>query len=94
MNFSEALVLLKLGKRVKRPYWEGACVMVDLYRETDGVLTPALLESPIYGQRSYLKEPTLYVGHYADLLADDWELVGEGPPEVRNRLERVSEEDR
>lgn len=94
MTFSEALVLIKQGKRVKRPYWEGACVVMAPYVEEDGITTPALLESPIGGQKSYLSEPTPYIAHHADLLADDWELVGEGPSEVRNRLERVSEEDR
>jgi hypothetical protein len=91
VNFSEALELLKQGKRVKRPYWDGTCVVKGLHRGEDGVLSPALLESPIYGQRSYLSEPTPFVAFHADMLADDWELVGEGPPEIKNRLERVLE---
>lgn len=77
MDFSEALLLLKQGKRVRRKLWTGKYAgnwieLVSLYTVTDGrELRPTIM--------SWVAEDGLFYiwgGINFDILADDWELVG------------------
>jgi hypothetical protein len=90
MNFSQALELVKQGMEVKRPCWNGFYLVMGV----DPIIGEGrVLAAPMEGTPWSAWDPILYAARGEDLVAEDWVVMGEEPQEVRNRLERVLDED-
>lgn len=83
MNFSEALVKIKLGRKVCRNGWNGGGQFVRIFHAysdrqfkvaevepTDGTLMPHLVLKNTHNQL------IPWVPSQGDLLADDWVVLG------------------
>jgi hypothetical protein len=92
VNFSEALVLVKQGMEVKRAGWDGSYLMMGVDPLTG---KSRVMAAPMEGTPWSAWDPILYVPQGEDFLAEDWVVMGEDPcpREVRNRLERVLDDD-
>jgi len=82
MNFGHALVVLKLGKRVRRKGWNGKGIFIEL-REPDSnskMTTPYIyIDSSdlVTENRHAIKNIVPWFASQTDMLAEDWEIVGE-----------------
>lgn len=92
MNFSQALELVKQGMEVKRTCWGGSYLVMGVDRPTG---KSRVMAAPMEGTPWSDWDPVLYVPQDVDLMAEDWVVMGEGAPprEVRNRLERILDDD-
>ena len=77
MDFSEALKLVKDGKRVRRvPLWDlprqsgGSWLQLREWVTAEGVRVPVLL---VHMPGVSMAQP--FAGSHWDLLADDWEIA-------------------
>ena len=77
MDFSEALVQLKTGKRVARDGWNGKGMflfIVSLW-DTDAEEAAGLLRRPFVAMKTAQEDVVPWLASQSDLLAGDWEIV-------------------
>lgn len=74
MNFGNALIMLKEGYKVQRSGWNGKNMWINLQTPTE---TSKMTLPYIY---MYTAQGDLvpWLASQTDVLAEDWELVGDG----------------
>lgn len=71
MDFSQALVLIKQGKRLTRTGWNGKGMTVEIQRPDEH----SKMTLPYLFIRTTDKKNVPWVASVTDLLAEDWEVV-------------------
>jgi Protein of unknown function (DUF2829) len=79
MDFSEALLLLKTGKKVRRAHWEGTADRFLNIVHPDFTSPDPLIM--VWACHDESGQPHYYIwgGYNFDILADDWEEVQDEP---------------
>jgi hypothetical protein len=79
MDFGEALDKLKTGERVSRSGWNGKGMRLSLIRADEWRVDGIHNRLPWIGMETATGDFVPWFASQADLLADDWGLVGRSP---------------
>ncbi len=71
MNFSRALIRLKVGEKITRAAWNGKDMYVELQRPTK----KTKMTLPYVSVRTAQGDHLPWLCSHADMLADDWTVV-------------------